>query len=87
MRGDSEDMRLVYGDVFDPEEAAAKQAGVRNHITRPVKAAAESSFGWDDDDLDEPIGPDAVRRRLGSRAEGVPQARILRKRPKSKSGD
>ena len=81
VRRDSEDMSLVYGDVFDPEEAA-KQANIRNHISRPVRAVQpEASFGWDDDDLDAPIDPEDIRRKYGSRAEGTPP-KSLKKRPK-----
>lgn len=78
---DSEDVRLIYGDVFDPEEAAAKHASARNMISRSVKAVeTEESFGWDDDELDAPIDPEHVRRKYGSRSEGVPQFAVFKRK-------
>jgi hypothetical protein len=80
VRRDSEDIRLIFGRVFDPEKAAAELTARSNHVTRGNKlVVTEDSFGWDDDELDAPIEPEDVRRKVGSRTDGVPQFGILRK--------
>jgi hypothetical protein len=85
IRSESEDVRLIYGAVFDPEEAAAKQANTRNQIMRPVKVVPpEDSFGWDDDELDAPIDPEDVRRKFGSRISGVSHFGGMKRKPKAK---
>lgn len=74
---------MIYGEVFDPEKAAAQQTARSQHFTRGNKLEpVEKTFGWDDDELDAPIDPEDVRRKIGRRAEGVPQFGILRKRNK-----
>lgn len=83
IRRDSEDIRLIYGEVFDPEKAAA-QRSARTSQTSPKHriVPADDSFGWDDEELDAPIDPEHVRRKIGSRTDGVPQFGIFRKRKK-----
>ncbi len=84
VRSPNEALELIYGAVFDPEARAAEfKQSERERISsgnhRAVVDEAAPSFSWDDDALDAPIDPEDVRRRLGSRAVGVPQAAIMRR--------
>lgn len=82
-------LEAIYGAVFDPEERAKElsRTSAERSASAIASASTESaSFGWDDHELDAPIDPTEVRRRLGKRADGVPQFGIIR-RPGKRADD
>ncbi|MCB9507579.1 MAG: hypothetical protein H6700_07825 [Myxococcales bacterium] len=92
-RGTRSELEAIYGAVFDPEARAAELArDPRTQLSGSQRAVSSTSprFGWDDEELDRPLDPDELRRRVGRRTDGIPQSAIFRRRrprPEASSSD
>lgn len=63
--------------------------GLNSGSQRAVSSTSPR-FGWDDEELDRPLDPDELRRRVGRRTDGIPQSAIFRRRrprPEASSSD
>lgn len=85
MRSANEELELIYGGVFDPDaQARAMSEREKERLASGSYRAVgfeddDGAFSWDDEALDAPIDPDDVRRRVGTRTDGVPQFAVLRR--------
>lgn len=85
LRSANEELELIYGGVFDPDAQARaiterEKERLASGSYRAVGFDEEGgAFSWDDEALDAPIDPDDVRRRVGTRTDGVPQFAVLRR--------